>query len=65
MNVVIDMCGVQRIRTANFPNITGMLFQKLELQLLQNSKEHFIAQIVELSGIEPLTSWLQTRRSPN
>jgi hypothetical protein len=42
MNVVIDMCGVQRNRTANLGGYAVTLFQKLELQLLQNRKEHFI-----------------------
>jgi hypothetical protein len=41
MNVVINMRGVQRNRTANLGGCVATLFQKPELQLRQNRKEHF------------------------
>src|SRR5688500_7609112 len=39
--------------------------EKLPLQDIQLSKSELVENLVENTGLEPVTSWLQTRRSPS
>jgi hypothetical protein len=48
-------------------NDFGNLFpiQKLVNRYLQVFQKNFYKRFVEMTGFEPVTSWLQTTRSPN